>query len=145
MVAYSFKSQFVAPIRSGAKCQTVRADRKRHAQPGERMQLYTGMRTKACARIRPDVLCLAVHGIEICTSRLLTEGGHLTGLASIAINGIPLDAGEIEWFARLDGFDPAFAPGIWSIRTARAGMGNFWLKEHGEGRFAGVLIQWGLE
>lgn len=58
MVAYSFKAQFVEPIRAGLglptepqirpKRQTIRADRKRHARPGEELQLYRGMRTRQC-------------------------------------------------------------------------------------------------
>ena len=38
MVAYSFKQQFAPAILSGAKCQTIRADRKRHAREGEAVQ-----------------------------------------------------------------------------------------------------------
>lgn len=65
MVAYSFKRQFVAPIRIGLgkevfdaayrsdsvvlrpKRQTIRAiGKRRHARVGETLQLYTAMRTK---------------------------------------------------------------------------------------------------
>jgi len=35
MVAYSFRARFREPILVGAKRQTIRADRKRHARPGE--------------------------------------------------------------------------------------------------------------
>ncbi|MEJ0016825.1 MAG: ASCH domain-containing protein [Acetobacteraceae bacterium] len=49
MVAYSFKRDFAAPILAGIKRQTIRADRRRHARPGEVLQLYTGMRTKHAA------------------------------------------------------------------------------------------------
>lgn len=51
MVAYSFKKQFVVPILSRTKGGTIRADRKRHARPGEVIQIYTGMRTKQCRMI----------------------------------------------------------------------------------------------
>lgn len=64
MVAYSFKQRFVAPILSGAKQQTIRAHRKRHAWPEEEMQLYTGMRTKHC-RLIARVTCLSVAPITI--------------------------------------------------------------------------------
>ena len=47
VVALNFKQQFIPPILSGAKRQTIRAiGRRRHAIPGETLQLYTGMRTK---------------------------------------------------------------------------------------------------
>ena len=35
VVSYSFKRQFIDPIKRGTKRQTIRADRKRHARPGE--------------------------------------------------------------------------------------------------------------
>lgn len=51
MVAYNFKLQFAFAVVSGEKPQTIRALRKErasHAQPGEALQLYTGMRTATC-------------------------------------------------------------------------------------------------
>lgn len=52
MVAYSFQPMFVAPILKGTKRQTIRAvGLKRHADEGDEMQLYTGMRTKRCKLI----------------------------------------------------------------------------------------------
>ena len=55
MVAYSFKSQFEEPIVAREKRQTVRGFRKRHARPGEPIQLYVGMRTRNCRKIlTPD-------------------------------------------------------------------------------------------
>jgi hypothetical protein len=52
VVAYSFRQQFRPPILAGTKRQTIRADRKRHARPGEQLQLYTGMRTRQQAARR---------------------------------------------------------------------------------------------
>lgn len=71
MPAYSYKRRFVAPIWVGLglpikpviglviaagveirpKRQTIRADRARHARPGEIVQHYCGMRTKSCFKI----------------------------------------------------------------------------------------------
>jgi hypothetical protein len=49
MVAYSFKPRFEMPIVTLRKTGTIRAHgRRRHARPGERLQLYTGMRTRSC-------------------------------------------------------------------------------------------------
>jgi hypothetical protein len=140
MVAYSFKSFFAPQILAGLKTQTVRADRRRHARPGEPVQLFTGMRTKACRKIlTPDPVCVRVSPILIVTSSLI-EGG----IASITIGGWPQWRGEIEDFASADGFSPALAGGAPKMtgRTARENMGAFWLAEHGEGRFEGVLIEW---
>jgi hypothetical protein len=61
MVAYNFKKQFVLLVETGKKQQTIRSLRKRHIKPGEAMQLYTGMRTKACRKlVTPDPLCISV-------------------------------------------------------------------------------------
>jgi hypothetical protein len=61
MVAYNFKQQFVPLIEMGAKRQTIRSPRQRHTRPGEPIQLYTGMRTKACRKLlTPDPICISV-------------------------------------------------------------------------------------
>ncbi len=64
MVAYSFKRRFVEPILAGTKRQTIRAERKRHARPGEELQLYTGMRTKHCKLIA-RVMCVGIRPITL--------------------------------------------------------------------------------
>lgn len=60
MVAYSFKRQFGPPILAGTKGGTIRNDRKRHARPGEELQLYHGMRTKSCTLIANHIAILAL-------------------------------------------------------------------------------------
>lgn len=64
MVAYSFRSRFVEPIRLGHKQHTIRNDRKRHAEPGETLQLYTAMRTRQC-RLIGTATCYFVCQITI--------------------------------------------------------------------------------
>ncbi len=65
MVAYSFAKQFAEKVESGEKLQTIRAKGKRRpARPGEALQLYTGMRTKSCRKLR-DAVCHRVLDIEI--------------------------------------------------------------------------------
>ena len=152
MVAYSFKRRFVDPIRAGLripsaldnqpvivegnkfrfnsmscfpKRQTIRADRKRHARPGEELQLYCGMRTKGCfligrARCR-DVLRIIITFSDGSRSCIATDKG--------AYQGAGLDE-----FARRDGFNN------W------ADMIEFWHREHRDdfeaGTFIGILIRW---
>lgn len=122
MVAYSFRPRFVEPIRSGTKRQTIRADRKRHARPGETLQLYTGMRTRRCHLIGTSQ-CLAISTIFIHAAEdWVVEAGDLIALAGLDI------------FAQSDGFAD------W------ADMRTFWSREHPEAkaqRFPGVLIRWG--
>lgn len=90
MVAYSFKARFALDVATGKKMQTIRTDRKRHARAGEPVQLYTGMRTKACRKlIDPDPICVLS---TYCAVRPdgITLGDHP-----------PMDRDE---FARADGF-----------------------------------------
>ena len=57
MVAYSFQGRFADAVQRGEKRQTIRANgKRRHAKPGDKLQLYTGMRTKACRKLR-DAIC----------------------------------------------------------------------------------------
>lgn len=131
MVAYSFKQRFVEPILSGAKRQTIRADRKRHVRPGEIMQLYVGMRTKQCRRIACAV-CESVTPLRI----QVGQQGHYDGLIQVAdmpsLTEFP--GGGIDHFARLDGFSD------W------AEMRQFWLDNHpGLRVFSGVLIRWSAD
>lgn len=126
MVAYSFKRQFEIPIATGRKRQTIRADRKRHARPGEELQLYSGMRTKSC-RLLGRATCLSVEPVLLHLGR--PAGGHRVLMPSLKHRaaGPWLDA-----FAQADGFDD------W------AGLEAFWAAQHpGIEHFEGVLIRWG--
>jgi hypothetical protein len=122
MVAYSFKATFRAPIITGTKRQTIRADRKRHARPGEQLQLYTGMRTRHC-RIIGRAECKRVEPVRIGVADNWLEVGGQPRLTDFYF----LDA-----FARDDGF-----AGGWGH------MMEFWRREHPNAPvFSGVLIQW---
>lgn len=124
MVAYSFKRQFAEAVAAGRKCQTLRLPRARHARPGEALQLYAGMRTKACRKLT-DAACTGTAAVEIVLSRLID------GLVvSVSVGGVFLNAAEIEAFALADGFD------------SRQAMGRFFIGNHGEGRLELVLIRW---
>ncbi len=121
MVAYSFKARFVQPILDGTKTQTIRAARKRHARPGEALQLYTAMRTKQCKLIR-RAKCIDVADVRLL---LGTAAGVVIGYGARATHPNPDD------FARLDGFKD------WADMVA------FWNAEHpGADCFEGVLIRW---
>ena len=122
MVAYSFKKQFIDPIERGFKRQTIRAYRKRHARPGEPMQIYFGMRTKHCRKIIDDPDCRSVEDIEI------HVGPH--GFEGIWFDEYELCPREMKALAVADGF------------TDVGDMHAFWAQEHGTGRFEGVLIKW---
>lgn len=131
VVAYSFKRRFVTPIQVGLgiqqhipgtefvpKRQTIRADRRRHARPGEELQLYCGMRTKGCFLIG-RARCLSIVPVRIDMRRETINADGIT-FAGMNLNG----------FAQADGF-----PNWMEMR-------NFWREEHGVLPFRGVLIRW---
>lgn len=127
MAAYSFKKQFVDPIRAGTKKHTIRADRKDGRVPkiGEPLALYCGMRTKGCFKILDDnPPCTAVQRIHISTYRAMSASwaGNL-----VFVDGVQLDPDECEQLARCDGFSDF------------AMMMTFW-----DGRlpFTGNIIHW---
>lgn len=141
MVAYSFNPSFEPQVATGIKLQTVRGQRRRHAQPGEAVQLYVGLRTRFCRKIvDPDPICIDTLPIVIETSSLID-----CIIAAIDIDGRQLHRDEIEEFARADGFAPEHINGLaidMHGKTARENMGAFWQANHPIGRFSGELIKW---
>lgn len=107
------------------KRQTIRSvGKRRHARPGETLQLYYAMRTKACRKIG-EARCTSVAGIRI----WINEG-------RVSVDDYPAlrEADDLDIFAQADGF------GDW------ADMREFWKGEHGDlkrlGPWTGVLIKW---
>ncbi len=135
MVAYNFKARFEYDVVARTKRQTIRADRKRHARPGERIQLYTGMRSRHCRKLIPDPVCTAVHDIEIDVAGVI-----VIQIAGIRIDGVLVDPADMEAFAAADGFQPG--PGSDPSITALTQMARFWHTTHGAGLFTGKLIKW---
>lgn len=129
MVAYSFKAQFRPPILAGTKRHTVRNDRKRHARPGEELQLYTGMRTRQCLIIG-RAICEDVRSISL----WFDEDPEMEGIVTPGF-GYP---GGLEGFAIADGFES------WAALKAfwRANHPSIW-KPDGSATFDGKLIMWG--
>jgi hypothetical protein len=138
MVAYSFKKYFAPQIETSFKRQTIRADRARHARPGEAIQLYVGMRTRHCTKIRPDVICESISPV-----RFEFECGTIS---RIVVQDRELTEVEMEEFARQDGFAPEHfnEPSGYRGNTALENMDTFWIDNHGEAPFIGVLIRWSI-
>jgi len=133
MVAYSFHKMFAEPVASLRKRQTIRAERRRHARPGEPVQLYTAMRTRQCRKLLDvDPICLDVAPIS-----LVIDANHEQLLAAVYLRGCPLNNVEIEQLAWDDGFGGALF-----VDKARLHMGRWWLNAHSAGQFDGVLIRW---
>lgn len=122
MVAYSFNARFEVAVREGWKTQTIRSNRKRHAKPGEMLQLFCGMRTRHCRKIVSDVRCTEVIAVEI---RFKPSGM----IEAIYTDEVPVM--DLEAFAIRDGF------------TDLSQMSAFWRQAHGKQEaFHGVLIEW---
>lgn len=153
MVAYSFNRRFVPAIEAGSKRQTIRAHRRRHARIGEQLQLYTGMRTKACRLIRDDVVCTRLDEVTFDLRELGQEDAPpktSRGLHDLVeryalplrVNGMPIEGEARDAFAAQDGFMG------WSIEKTGlelrpfAAMVLFWMAEHGAGLFEGMMISW---
>lgn len=74
MVAYNFQNEFTPSIEAGTKQSTIRPDgKRRHAQAGEELQLYTGMRSPDC-RLLMRVPCLWSIPIEIHARGVIADG-----------------------------------------------------------------------
>jgi len=122
MVAYSFRARLREPILVGAKRQSIRADRKRHARPGEQLQLYTGMRTRECAIIA-RALCSQVMPVRIDVDGCRIEVGDREAAMT--------SPGHLDAFAQCDDF------------MEWPDMQTFWRLEHPEAPvFSGILIRW---
>lgn len=130
MVAYSFKKRFGPPILAGTKAQTIRGDRKRHARPGEPVQLFTGMRTKYCKRLG-DPTCRSVNPIRIEFPRAQTTPEILIFEPDGSLKRRIVEPTALARFAQADGF------------TDFDDMHAFWCAEHpGTTTFNGILICW---
>jgi len=92
VVAYNFQARFADAVERGEKSQTIRAPRKdgRHAKVGDALQLYTGMRTKQCRKLR-DAKCHDVCPI------LIDENGRFWSFH-------PQELHDLDYVARADGF-----------------------------------------
>ncbi len=118
MVAYNFQKEFSSDVETGKKRQTIRAHRKdgRHAKPGDKLQLYTGMRTKSCRKlVDPDPTCTSTEEITIAQDGISYSDGGVSMTPEVV--------------AKRDGF-----------ATFEA-MAEFFRKTHGL-PFTGVLIRW---
>ena len=118
MPAYNFQKQFVPLIESGEKRQTIRALRKDGRKPsvGETLYLYTGMRTKACRKLK-EVTCKKAEQIVVEENSPIIVGIDF------------LDAVQEIDMAKADGFN------------LLADFMDFFRKTHGL-PFHGVVISW---
>jgi len=126
MVAYNFQGRFEEPILAGRKVGTLRAvGRRRHARPGETLQLYTGQRAPRC-RLIATARCLSVDPIRLSIpSVFVRSAGVIVGDGADRYEIADLDA-----FARGDGFAD------WDD------LETFFAARRGLAPWVGVWIRW---
>jgi hypothetical protein len=91
MVAINFSPQFADLVASGAKRQTIR--QKARCKVGDKLQLYTGQRTKKCRKLA-DAICSHVFKITM----PLRDNPFITPEFAKA-DGFN-DANEMQWWFR---------------------------------------------
>lgn len=128
MPAYNFQKQFAPLVESGQKRQTIRAiGKRRHARPGESLQLYTGQRTKACRKlISPDPECVSVQAVYMFK---IIERRRDSHAYQLYLDGELVFWDEVQTIASADGFENSTE------------FFNFFEDAHGM-PFRGFLIKW---
>lgn len=128
MPVLNFQARFAEIVRTGSKRQTIRARRKdfRNPKRGDRLYLYTGMRTKQCRKLG-EARCLSVEGIQVLGDKPSGEYGVFTYDRNWP--GRTTEKRH-ELLARNDGFE-SFDE-----------MLDWFRKTHGL-PFDGLLIRWG--
>lgn len=147
MVAYSFKTRFLEAISMGGKTHTIRMPRANpsvdrvfvggHARPGEKIQIYTGMRTKHC-KLVGTATCTKVHRITIELVHSWVDLYEQLGKKPRRLNCHDGSDIELDPFARSDGFKDWYDMLLyWSAEfpEKKHRVGDIWL-------FDGFLIGW---
>lgn len=120
MPLIGFQMKFKESIKSGKKKQTIRQPRKRPFKVGDKLYMYTGVRTKKMKKIAEHVV-RAVSSIIICK-----EGYALLGYKKIIFT---CDMKDLNRLAIKDGFQ------TWDDLVE-------WFDKKYELPFHGVLIEW---
>lgn len=140
MPALSFQPRFVPFILRGDKTHTIRDFRKRPFKAGDRLYLYTGLRTKKAEKLFEaecvKVETIAIIGREIAQNDMFP---HLYDVwldtfkpmrVEVSIDGQQLDKTEKEALARRDGFSNFHE------------MLKFWITPKNRLPFHGQIIHW---
>lgn len=93
MSLLGFKAQFAGPVERREKRQTIRKAVHGHAI-GRPIQLYTGLRTKACRKlVADDPVCTSIEPIEV-----------IENASCVIIGKTVMRGDELVKFAQADGF-----------------------------------------
>ncbi len=99
MVAYNFQPRFAEAVANGDKRQTIRREGKRiHAKRGDKVHLFTGMRTKNCRKLGEAICTYSSHvGLR---EGVLSLGNypHVTADQFAMLDGFAHYADMLDWF-----------------------------------------------
>lgn len=127
MIVLTFQPRFAGLVRTGAKRQTIRLERKRPIKPGDELSLreWSGRPYLSKQNVLRDG--------ERCSSteefRIENHGFEDFNLTMFHLNGNMLDLLDMEKLALADGFSDLYEMYTWFCKT------------HGI-PFKGVLIKW---
>lgn len=107
MVSFSFEVGMAPMIQEGRKDRTIR--RTRRCEPGDRMHLFTGLRTKQC-KLLAVKKCVAVESV------IIDPRGLIVGTAPALML---LDKPDSDVFAFKDGFLNYHAMREWFLNKYR--------------------------
>lgn len=127
MPALNFQKQFAKSVEIGEKRQTIRAPRKdgrAHANVGDTIKLYTGMRTKQC-RLLAEAKVTRTAKVRIEATAMFLNGHRLPSIIYARDQAEPTD----NEFAEADGFEDFME------------MADWFGKVHGL-PFEGTVIYW---
>lgn len=121
MALLGYKKRFVKPIQQLLKEWTIRDFRKIPIKPGERLYMYTGLRTKHCKKIG-EAICrwtsqIIIHEDSVCIDNYGDAGEF------VSFGNDVNDYRSLDWFAAKDGFKD------WDDLKA------FWYQAHGKDCF----------
>lgn len=139
MTLINFKKQFAPAVENKTKWQTIRKPRKIPFNVGEKLQLYTGLRTKNCRKLH-DAISLSIQNVEIEAWPRHGGGNYI----KIIVDGETLNYPADLRFAKADGFDSLndFATFFksmnlekyqlikWGLPFERLEIGKFYLDGH---------------
>ncbi len=102
MVAYNFMERWAGDVEDGTKTQTIRS--KARAKPSDKLQFYTGQRTKDCRSLGEGV-CTKVTAVTINATDMVLGGRQMLA-GSCGCPSCPGCEDECDnEFAKADGFD----------------------------------------
>ena len=101
-----FKKRFVEPILIGTKVHTLRKPRKNEPKIGERLFMYTALRTKQCELITDKETLMGKQKAVVSIERYASKNNAGQNIYTLKVNvdGRALKFNELQAFIGFDGF-----------------------------------------